>query len=115
MAMRKVFGTIVFPTDAPRVNAQLMRVELLDVSLLDAPSEVFAEVRQSDVLVYPLARIPFEIVAPAAAEGRSLSLRVHVDLSGDGEVSRGDLITTISYPVPRTGDCGPLELSVQAV
>jgi hypothetical protein len=29
----------------------------------------------------------------------SYSLRVHVDVTGSGEVERGDMITTQSYPV----------------
>ena len=53
--------------------------------------------------------------APAVEPQRSLTLRAHVDFSGDGEVAPGDLVTTASIPVPASGDHGPVEVLLEQV
>ncbi len=97
---RLVRGEVVLPEGDPGERAACVLVQVEDVSRMDAPSIVVAEQRIEDV---PLdgGRLPFEIEVPAGLIDRraSYSLRVHVDVTGTGEVERGDLITTQSYPV----------------
>lgn len=97
---RTVRGEVVLPAGEPGERAVQLIVQVEDVSRMDAPSQVIAEQRIEDV---PLdgTSVEFEIAVPAGLidERASYSLRVHVDLSGSGEVERGDMITTQSYPV----------------
>ena len=115
MVMRNIFGNVVLPSEAPSVIVRLVLVELHDVSLIDAPSIVISVQQLSDIPIYPSVKLPFSIITSEVISGRSLSLRAHVDIAGDGIVSSGDLVTTISYPVNCTGDQGPFELMVQVV
>jgi uncharacterized lipoprotein YbaY len=98
----KVAGEIIFDSRPPEGAEATLIVRIEDVSSLDAPSRVIAERRVETV---PLrgagASLPFEISVPRAAvqQQRQYSVRVHLDLSGSGEVSRGDFVSTQSHPV----------------
>jgi hypothetical protein len=46
---------------------------------------------------------------------RSYSVRVHIDVAGSGEVDKGDLITTQSYPVLTSGGGGEIRIEVRRV
>lgn len=113
--MRVVHGNIVLPSDALSLEARVVLIELRDVSILDAPSQVMATQRLEGVPLKPHARIPFSLEVPEVEAARALSLRVHVDVDGDGRVAPGDLLTTAAYPVPTAGDFGPLEVRVMMV
>ena len=97
---RRVRGEVVLPAGDPGERAARLVVQVEDVSRMDAPSVVVGEQQIEDV---PLdgSSVAFEIPVPAGLvdERASYSVRVHVDMSGSGEVQRGDLITTQSYPV----------------
>lgn len=82
------------------VNATVY-VQLLDVSLADAPSKVVAEEVIHDVsfdLDSPSA-IPFSVRAPGLDRRGMYTVMVHVDVSGSGDITRGDYITMESFPV----------------
>ena len=102
--MRTIQGEILLPSDSPHREARSILIELRDVSVADAPSTVIASTRLTGVACKPGERVPFTLEAPETVKGRMLALRVHVDWDGDGPVSRGDLLTTESIPVPGTGD-----------
>jgi putative lipoprotein len=101
---RLVRGEVALPHGEPGERAARVIVQVEDVSRMDAPSLVVAERRIEDV---PLdgSSVAFEIAVPAGLvdERASYSVRVHVDMSGSGEVEQGDLITTQSYPVLTSG------------
>jgi putative lipoprotein len=114
-APRSAHGVVVLPPDAAEAVAGLVVVEIRDVSLMDVPSEVLAESRQHEVPIGPGERIPFEVGAPEAEPGHSLSLRAHVNLDGSGIVSRGDSLTVTVIPVPPVGEVPPLEVPVVVI
>jgi uncharacterized lipoprotein YbaY len=113
--MRNVRGTIVLPPDAPETSAGLLLVEARDVSLMDAPSVVVAELRETDVEIGPGHRIPFELSLPEAGPGRTLALRAHISLDGTDTVSTGDALSVTHIPLPSTGDVDDLEVPVRIV
>jgi len=97
---RTVRGEIALPEGEPGERAACVLIQVEDVSRLDAPSVVVGEQRIDDVALDG-GNVPFEVEVPAGLiDDRAMySLRVHVDVSGSGEVEHGDLITTQSYPV----------------
>jgi putative lipoprotein len=96
---RTVQGDIILPsTDLPAETANLI-VQVEDVSRADAPSVVIADQRQSGVPLRSGAALPVEVPEELVNERDSYSVRVHVDVSGSGEVEVGDLVSTQSYPV----------------
>jgi hypothetical protein len=86
------------------------------VSLADAPAVIVGRQVQEHVeLPGGGAAIPFEVRAPPADPGASYSVRVHVDLDGDGEVSPGDYVSTTSYPVLTRGHPAEAVVEVRLV
>ncbi len=92
-------GEVVLPPDAPATTAALVRIEIRDTSLADAPSTLVAETALRGVPLGPGGRIPFRIDADLPP-GRALTLRVHVSLDGAPATKPGDLLTMESVPVP---------------
>ncbi len=112
--MRTVSGGVVLPADVAPGAVGSVRVELRDVSQQDAPSLLLAAVDLDAVALAPGARIPFELRAPAAGVGRSLSLRVQVDARSQPGV-RHAYLSTQSFPVPPAGDVGGLEVGLTRI
>ena len=99
---RTVSGTIRL-ADAVAPGA-IVRLKLEDVSRLDAAAVVVAEA------VLPLASgaaagadIPFSMTVPTADEAASYSVRAHVDTTGSGDISPGDLVSSRAHPVLTQG------------
>jgi uncharacterized lipoprotein YbaY len=114
---RTVRGEIILPSaELPAETADLV-VQVADVSWADAPSVVIAEQRQSGVPLRGSLVFPFVVEVPAELidEHHSYSVRVHGDVSGTGEVSVGDLVSTQSYPVLTHGYGNEARIYVQRV
>ena len=84
-----------------RAGPVTVHLEVLDVSLADAPATPVARV---DVVVTD----PRELAGPYGLEahltpGRRYAVSAHVDCSGDGAVEPGDLLTTTRVTVPAEG------------
>ena len=78
-----------------------VRIEARDISLADAPAEVLGETR-GEVAAGNGSRLAvFELELSRAA--LTSTVWAHVDSDRDGRVSRGDLITTESFPIPPDG------------
>jgi uncharacterized lipoprotein YbaY len=108
---REVRGQVHFsdPVSAPAT----VHVRLEDVSRADAPSTLVAELTLPLTASLPAgAALPFAIIAPHIDERASYTVRVHVDVSGTGDVTVGDLLSTTAYPVLTTG--GPDDVTVEA-
>jgi uncharacterized lipoprotein YbaY len=102
-------GQIMFPSgDRPNEAARVVaRVE--DVSRADAPAITVAEQvqervalpqREDESLSFAI-RIPTSSIDPR----RRYTVRVHVDVTGTGSTTRGDFVSTRSYPVlPEQGE-----------
>lgn len=79
----------------------IVRVQVQDVSVADAPAKVIAEdVWERGPSQRDEVRIStFELEARGLEPGRTYSLWVHVDMDGSGKLSPGDMITTQSFPI----------------
>lgn len=105
-------GEIKFEGHALPFTDATLRVYLENVSLADASSDVVASYERRKVN-YPGSNrttLSFEIAVNELDENESYAIRVHVDLKGDGSVSKGDFISMQSYPVATFGY--PNEISV---
>jgi putative lipoprotein len=114
---RTVQGEVILPNiDLPAETANLV-VQVEDVSRADAPSVVIADQRQSGVPLRSGATLPFTVEVPEELvdERDSYSVRVHVDVSGSGEVEVGDLVSTQSYPVLTRGHGNEARIHVKRV
>jgi uncharacterized lipoprotein YbaY len=89
-----------------------LRVELRDVSLADAPSEVIARAEGSVRGSLGRWLETIELSVPELPE--SSTIWVHVDVDRDGKVSPGDFITTAAYPVS-PGEEARVTVSVRRV
>jgi hypothetical protein len=56
--------------------------------------------------------VPFAFDAPGVAPGRSLGLRVQVDLQAGRRSTAGDYLSTVASPVPAAGDASRLLVPV---
>ncbi len=112
-----VRGEIVLPaTGAPATAANvIVRVE--DISRADAPTVIVGEQRQSDVSLSPGTALPFAVEIPGERvdSRRMYSVSVHIDVSGSGEIERGDLISTQIYPVLTRGHGDEARVQVKRV
>ena len=102
------------PADSPSTTALLV-VEVRDVSLVDGTAPVVASIRLPNTTVAPGRHCPFELSAPAMPPSSALSIRCHVDISGDGAVTKGDLLSTESIPVSSIDDVDALRVPVVVI
>lgn len=112
--MRTIRGVVTTPPDSPSTIAALC-IELRDTTYADGPAPVVVGVRQPDRVIGPNGRYPFELNAPDLPASSHLTLRCHIDVSGDGGVTRGDLLTTESIPVAPSGDVDVVVVPVAVV
>jgi uncharacterized lipoprotein YbaY len=108
-----VSGEIVFGEGAEAFSGATASVRLEDVSRADAPSHVVAEqvIRQVNYRPGQAGRLAFELRVNNPNERARYTVSAHLDVDGDGQVSRGDYITMESYPVLTQGY--PRRLSVR--
>lgn len=92
-------------------------VHLEDVSRLDAPSTVIAEqvIRNVAHQAGSQQGLEFSLYGQIPDEQASYSLRVHVDVDGDGRVSHGDYLSMESYPVLTHGYSNRVKVRVREV
>src|SRR5678815_3831718 len=96
-----VSGTIEFKdVRKPTLNVTVY-VRVLDTSYADAPSPIVAEQILKGVNIVPGAPpLVFTVHGVPENPKARYVVRVHADVNGDGKVSKGDYISTQSYPVP---------------
>ena len=107
-----VNGKITFEEVAPRFTGATMYVRLEKITAADIASEVVADYVERDVAFDPRTSsdLSFAIAGSSPDPGASYAVRVHIDIDGDGAVSKGDFISMQSYPVITFGH--PREVSV---
>lgn len=98
--MTTLFGTVALPDDAP-ASAATVRVSVEDTTLQDVAALRLAEAVLPGVDLSPGGRVPFAIDVDDVPPGATV--RVHVDLAGDGDVASGDLLTVQAVPVDVLG------------
>jgi uncharacterized lipoprotein YbaY len=99
-------------TSRPPRGAQII-VQVRDTTLQDAPAQILGEVRgsvsEAKGSLLASLQVPVDLPRP---QGKTLW--VHIDVDGDGRVSRGDYVTVRSYPIP-TGTDPHLEITLKQV
>ena len=113
--MRTIKGEIALPDNAPNAVAEMVLIEVRDVSVQDAPSVVIAQQQLKKVKIAPNKKVDFKISVPEAEANRTLSLRVHVSIDGSGNAQSGDLLTVQNYQIPSTGSQDAIEISVVGI
>jgi uncharacterized lipoprotein YbaY len=91
-----------------------LRVKLEDVSRADAASTLVAEAILR--IARPLdagVELPFVLAVSEVDEHARYNVRVHVDLTGSGDITAGDRISTAAYPVLTQGN--PDEVTIEAI
>ena len=107
-----VKGKITFEEAAPPLTGATMYVRLENITAADIASEAVADYVERDVAFDPKtsSHLSFAIAGNPPDPRTSYAVRVHIDIDGDGEVSKGDFISMQSYPVITFGH--PRELSI---
>ncbi len=118
MAQSSVSGEIEDDLPVPEDLSKAMAyVSLEDTSLADAPSRVVSEQRLMRLpeRLTTAGTVPFKLHARWPDPNSTYSVSVHVDVDGDGKVSRGDYINTESYPVLTFGHASRASIRVRQV
>ena len=105
-----VIDVVAEGSERPPEGSPLV-VRVLDTTYADAPAQLIAEVKTR----VPAGRGAFlqSVELLAVARGANeYTVRAHVDVDGDGEVSSGDYVSTAAYPV--RGD-EPVQIIVRKV
>lgn len=85
-------------------GAHLLRVLVEDVSRADAAAATAGRIVLQVNGPLPAGTIlPFEVPVGAIDPSARYSVRAHLDLSGNGRIEAGDLISTQSHPVLTQG------------
>lgn len=93
----ELFLNIVDFGGQPLPAGKPLKVEIRDTSLADAPAVMLHQLTR---VVPPATRtmtLPVKLELASVPAGTTVW--VHVDMDGDGRVSKGDLVTVESYPV----------------
>ena len=115
---RTVSGVVVLPPGERPDEAATLTVVVEDVSRADVLASPVAEHRQHHVPLTPAeSGVPFHVDVPADLidPASRYSLRVHVDVSGTGDITDGDYISTQSLPVLTLGAGDDVVVPVQKV
>jgi uncharacterized lipoprotein YbaY len=99
-----ISGTIAFrDVREPALNVTVY-VRVQDAGRTDASASTVAEQVLRGVNIVPGAPpIPFTVQGIPQNPRARYVVRVHADVNGDGIVSRGDYVSTQSYPVQTSG------------
>jgi uncharacterized lipoprotein YbaY len=95
-----VSGSVILGGEVGSFSGATVYVRLEDVSRADAAAVLLAEQVLEGVSHRAGAEdsLEFALYGRRPAEGTDCNVSVHVDVDGDGEVSRGDYVTVESYP-----------------
>jgi len=107
-------GTVIL--ERPTIcRGSVLRVSLLNVDRIDAPSTTLAGVAIRADSDAPISEINFGIEFDDSLPERArYGLAAHLDLDANGSVTRGDLVTVESYPW-RPGQVEPIRLRLRLV
>jgi uncharacterized lipoprotein YbaY len=95
----RIEGVLRFPDDVPVPCVARVFVRLEDATVADAPSLLVAERVLEQVEARPRATAAFALDVAGLWPGRRYIVRAHADCDGDGELSRGDYVSTQSHPI----------------
>src|SRR6056297_440554 len=95
-------GKLVFEKDLPDFSGADVYVMLEDVGRIDAGADILQKETLSSIShkAGETNEVEFQIESEESGNDHPrYNLRAHVDISGNGEVEKGDFVTTQSYPV----------------
>jgi putative lipoprotein len=112
-----VRGRILFDKDVGPFTGATVYVRLENVSRADAAADVAAEqtlrgVSHADGEEQALS---FELLVESIDERAQYSVRVHVDVDGDGELSPGDYVSPATHPVLTYGHPIQAEIRLERI
>jgi len=114
--IRTIRGTIQFEDVRQPARDVTVYVRVEEASRLDAPASLIAEVVLRGVHVFPGSPpIPFTMRDVFSGRSGRYVLRVHADVDGDGQVTRGDYVSVQSYPVLTSADASRVAIVVREV
>lgn len=107
-----VKGKITFEEAAASFTGGTMYVRLERITAADIASEAVADYVEKNVAFDPKTSsdLSFAIAGNLPDPRASYAVRAHIDIDGDGAVSKGDFISMQSYPVITFGQ--PREVSI---
>jgi hypothetical protein len=111
-----ISGTIQFEGLCQPAQDVTVYVRVEEVGRLDAPASRIAEVVLRGVHVFPGSPpIPFTIRDVFPDPSGRYVVRVHADVDGDGQVTRGDYVSVQSYPVLTGAEADSVAIMVREV
>jgi uncharacterized lipoprotein YbaY len=110
-------GRVVFDESAESFAGATLYVFLEDTTYADDSAEKIAEQVIENVAYDARAPndLPFTLYGEVPDQRARYTLRVLVDLDGDGRISQGDFINTQSYPVLTRGKPSDITVRVKRV
>ena len=96
-----VTGKVVFNEGSRPFSDATVYIRIVDVSRVDAASEIVAERVLYAVSLDMLQEtsLAFSISGELPKRTAHYNVSVHIDVDNDGNLSKGDYFTTQSYPV----------------
>jgi len=96
-----VTGKVVFDEGSRPFSDATVYVRLVDVSRVDAASDIVAETILRAVSLDMRKETSFAFSIPGELPERNAhyNISVHIDVDNDGKLSKGDYFTTQSFPV----------------
>ena len=111
-----VNGTVEFRDVGEPSSDVTVRIRVQDVSHADASATTVAEQVVKGVTIAPGAPpLRFTVAGVPINPSARYIVRVHADVNGDGVVSRGDYVTTQSYPLQTSEEKTPLSIVARLV
>lgn len=108
---------VTFDPGAGAFQSAALYAYVEDVSRLDAPAQALGSAVLQDVShqagEVSGPQLTLQVSVPEASA--TVSVRVHIDLDGDGRYSRGDFITMESYPVLTRGHLDRVTVRVRQI
>jgi uncharacterized lipoprotein YbaY len=115
VAVTRVRVQVVLPTRPGGFRPQArVHMAIEDVSLADAPARLVASA-DFPVTAEGASLGPFELDADLTPVSRDYAVRVHIDQTGDGQITPGDFVSTARHPVPTRADVVELQVPVALV
>lgn len=105
-------GEIVFDEVFPSLTDAVLHLYIEDTTLADASARVIV---YQKIALLSAAALSLTLHVPLPDPRADYTLRVLIDLDGDGQIGRGDFINTVNYPVPADGSQDYFVLHVRKV
>jgi uncharacterized lipoprotein YbaY len=110
---RRVIGSVYVNARAQVFQSATVHVRVEDTSLADAPAKLVGE--QVFEKACSTSNLFFSIEVEPVDEKARYTVSVHIDVDNDGCVSKGDYVSTESYPVLTGGHGNHVDVRVKQV